>query len=123
MCRARIYPKEQQWSPSYQSCIEACNTCADACDYCSIACLQEDDVKMMAECIRLDLDCAAICRLAAALTDSERRRSQCALVNHEKKQPNQENLFSQWVAAIIMNCYTTARIVTHVCRHYRREQS
>ena len=40
----------------YQSCIEACNTCADACDYCSIACLQEDDLKMMAECIRLDLD-------------------------------------------------------------------
>ena len=56
----------------------------------------------------------------AALTDSERRRSQCARV---KKQPNQKNLFSQWVAAFIMNCYTTARIVTHVCRHYRREQS
>jgi hypothetical protein len=55
----------------------------------------------------------------AALTDSERRRSQCALVNREKKQPNQKNLFSQWVAAFILNCYTTARIVTHVCRHYR----
>lgn len=50
----------------YQSCIEACNTCADSCDYCFSACLREDDVKMMAECIRLDMDCAAICRIAAS---------------------------------------------------------
>src|ERR1700682_4475707 len=74
MCRARIYPQgATQWSSSYQSCIEACNTCADACDYCSIACLQEDDVKMMAECIRLALDCAAICRLAAAYRPASMR--------------------------------------------------
>lgn len=50
----------------YQSCIDACNACADACDMCSTACLQEDDVKMMARCIALDMDCAQICRLAAA---------------------------------------------------------
>jgi len=50
-----------------QSCIDACNACADACDTCSTACLQEDDVKMMARCIALDIDCAQICRLAAAL--------------------------------------------------------
>jgi hypothetical protein len=49
----------------YQSCIDACNACADACDHCATACLAEPDVKMMAECIRLDLDCASICRLAA----------------------------------------------------------
>ncbi len=49
----------------YQSCIEACNMCADACDHCATACLQEDDVKMMARCIALDIDCAAVCRLAA----------------------------------------------------------
>jgi len=49
----------------YQSCIAACNACADACDYCATACLQEDDVKMMAHCIALDIDCAALCRLAA----------------------------------------------------------
>lgn len=49
----------------YQTCIEACNTCADACDHCATACLQEQDVKAMARCIALDIDCAAICRLAA----------------------------------------------------------
>jgi hypothetical protein len=50
----------------YQPCIQACDIYADACDYCSDACLQEDDVKMMAKCIRLDMDCAAICRMASA---------------------------------------------------------
>lgn len=50
----------------YASCIAACNDCADACDRCAAACLQEDDVRMMARCIALDMDCAQICRLAAS---------------------------------------------------------
>lgn len=50
----------------FQSCIEACNACAVACEHCAASCLQENDVKMMARCIALDMDCAGICRLAAA---------------------------------------------------------
>lgn len=50
----------------YESCIEACNACADACDNCAASCLQENDVKMMARCIALDMDCAQVCRLAAS---------------------------------------------------------
>ena len=46
--------------------IEACNACAIACNHCAAACLKEDDVKMMARCIALDMDCAAMCQLAAA---------------------------------------------------------
>jgi hypothetical protein len=49
----------------YRSCIEACNTCADLCDHCATACLGEENVKEMARCIALDIDCAAMCRLAA----------------------------------------------------------
>lgn len=52
---------------NFQSCIDACNACADACDFCSAACLKEDDVKAMARCIALDMDCAQICRVAASL--------------------------------------------------------
>ena len=51
----------------FQSCIEACNACAVACDTCSVACLHEDDVKMMARCIALDIDCAALCRVASGI--------------------------------------------------------
>ncbi|QJE02300.1 four-helix bundle copper-binding protein [Massilia forsythiae] len=50
----------------FRACIEACYACAAACDHCSSACLQEDDVKMMARCIALDMDCAQLCRTAAA---------------------------------------------------------
>lgn len=49
----------------FQECIDACNACAAACDHCATACLGEDDVKMMARCIALDMDCAQICRLAS----------------------------------------------------------
>ena len=50
----------------YASCIEACNACADACDFCAASCLQEEDVKAMARCIAMDMDCAQICRLAVS---------------------------------------------------------
>lgn len=65
----------------YEACIDACNACADACDHCATACLSEDDVKKMAECIRLDLDCAAICRMAAGFMarDSARAADVCRL--------------------------------------------
>lgn len=65
----------------FQSCIQACYACAAACDHCATACLAEDDVKQMARCIRLDLDCADICRMAAAYMarDSELARNVCRL--------------------------------------------
>ncbi|WP_225032032.1 four-helix bundle copper-binding protein [Paraburkholderia sp. XV] len=64
-----------------QSCIEACDECASACDHCAAACLSEQNVSEMAECIRLDMDCADICRLASAVMarDSSRAKEVCAL--------------------------------------------
>jgi hypothetical protein len=64
---------------SYADCIQACNDCADACDHCATACLAEDDPKPMARCVALDMDCAAICRLAAGFMarDSESAAAIC----------------------------------------------
>ena len=45
--------------------INVLNNCALACNYCTTACLEEDDVRMMRDCIKLDIDCAAICSLTA----------------------------------------------------------
>ena len=59
----------------FKSCIEACNACAEACDHCAASCLKEPDVKAMARCIALDIDCAEICRLAAGYMS---RASECA---------------------------------------------
>jgi hypothetical protein len=63
------------------SCIEACHACAFACNHCAASCLQEQDVKMMARCIALDMDCAAICQLAAAAIarGSEHAKAICGL--------------------------------------------
>ena len=41
-------------------CIEACFDCAQTCTACAEACLGEEDIQMLARCIRLDLDCADI---------------------------------------------------------------
>lgn len=58
-----------------RSCVEACTACALVCNHCATACLQEPDVKMMARCIALDIDCAAMCELAAG---AMARGSECA---------------------------------------------
>lgn len=46
-------------------CINACLACAVACNHCATSCLREKDVKMMARCIRLDMECAALCHASA----------------------------------------------------------
>jgi|SRR6478672_9104996 len=50
---------------TYKSCITACLKCASLCNHCASSCLQEEDVKMMARCIQLDMECAALCYAAA----------------------------------------------------------
>jgi hypothetical protein len=42
------------------------NNCASECTKCAIACLGEEDVSMMADCIKLDLDCSEICKTVAS---------------------------------------------------------
>lgn len=41
--------------------------CASACMECARGCLDEDEVKMLVKCIKLDLDCADICSTTARL--------------------------------------------------------
>ena len=47
--------------------IAALNNCATECNHCATACLDEPDVQMLVSCIRMDLDCADICRVTATL--------------------------------------------------------
>lgn len=49
----------------YQKSIESTLRCAALCNHCASACLQEDDVKKMARCIQIDMECAAICYATA----------------------------------------------------------
>ena len=47
--------------------VIALNNCAAECNHCTTACLDEENVKMLAACIKLDIDCAEICTLTASL--------------------------------------------------------
>ena len=47
----------------YRACIE----CATTCNQCAVSCLEEKDVQYLIKCIRLDLECAVICRSTAEL--------------------------------------------------------
>ena len=51
----------------HSALIQKLLDCAFACEHCATACLQEDDVAMMANCIKLDRDCADICIQSARL--------------------------------------------------------
>ena len=48
-------------------CIEACYDCAQTCASCADASLAEDDVGMLARCIRLNLDCTDMCVATGAI--------------------------------------------------------
>ena len=52
--------------PDNRAVLDALSRCIAACELCADACLAETDVAMMVPCIRLDRDCADICRLTAA---------------------------------------------------------
>lgn len=51
--------------------INTLNHCAAVCSHCAAACLGEKDVNEMVDCIRLDMDCADICRLVASFVARE----------------------------------------------------
>lgn len=70
-----------------KDCIDACMACASTCDYCASSCLNEANVMDLRRCIRLDLECAAICRAAAEVMSlngqfSEQLCSLCAEICH-----------------------------------------
>lgn len=51
----------------HQKTIQLLNDCSAACNHCATACLDEQDVKMLSRCIKLDIDCAQVCSLTASL--------------------------------------------------------
>lgn len=49
--------------------------CAAACEMCADACLDEENIKMMVPCIRLDRDCSRICHTTASLIASSSKNA------------------------------------------------
>lgn len=55
------------------ACIAACFECEQVCIACADACLGEEQVAMLRECIRLDLDCADLCGATGRLIARQAR--------------------------------------------------
>lgn len=64
-----------------RSCLEACNECATEAEGCARQCIEAADQSMV-ECVRLCLDCAALCRSRVSLMarDSRYYPHPCGLV-------------------------------------------
>jgi hypothetical protein len=57
----------------WQSCIDACMHCAEAYEFYATSDLKEQHVKMMASCVQMNRECAAICWTSAALMSMDRQ--------------------------------------------------
>ena len=57
----RSHPEKPAHSDTMSRCIDACFNCVETCTGCADACLSERDVTHLVACIRLNLDCAALC--------------------------------------------------------------
>ena len=55
------HPAKPAHPDAMSRCIEACFTCAGTCTACADACLSERQIDELLACIRINLDCAAIC--------------------------------------------------------------
>lgn len=100
----------------YQSCVEACYQCAAACDLCAASCLSEEDPGMMARCIELDTDCAAVCRLTAGMVarNSEMLEMVCKLCEETCEECARE--CSQHEAQHCKDCEEACRRCAEECR-------
>ncbi len=57
----RSHPAQPAHGDMISRCIDACFNCVETCTACADACLSEDKVDRLVACIRLNLDCAAVC--------------------------------------------------------------
>jgi hypothetical protein len=48
-------------------CIDACFNCVESCTGCADACLSEKNIEQLVACIRVNLDCAAVCAATGAI--------------------------------------------------------
>lgn len=83
-------------------CVEACLQCRGACTSCADACLNEPQVEMLRHCIRLNLDCAAVCDALARVLA---RNSEA----------------SHWRDSLLQACAQICRACAEMCEQHADE--
>jgi hypothetical protein len=57
----RSHPEKPPHAETMSRCIDSCFNCVETCTACADACLAERDIEYLVACVRLNLDCAAVC--------------------------------------------------------------
>lgn len=63
----RSHPEKPAHADSISRTIAACFDVVEACTACADACLAERDIAYLVGCIRLNLDCAAVCAATGSI--------------------------------------------------------
>lgn len=63
----RSHPDKPENSDAMSKCIDTCFGCVETCTACADACLSEGQVTHLVNCIRLNLDCAAVCAATGSI--------------------------------------------------------
>lgn len=85
------------------ACVKACYACSESCTLCADACLGEKEIEMLRRCIRLNLDCAAICEVTGQLV----ARQTEAVTEVLRKQ--------------VESCITACRVCREECQQHANE--
>lgn len=63
----RSHPHQPEHPDIVSRCVDSCSQCVEICTACADACLAEDGVNHLLNCIRLNLDCAAVCQATVSV--------------------------------------------------------
>ena len=63
----RTHPEKPPHAETMSRCIDACFSCVETCTACADACLAERDIEYLVACVRLNLDCAAVCSATGSI--------------------------------------------------------
>ncbi|MEI7805814.1 MAG: four-helix bundle copper-binding protein [Hyphomicrobiales bacterium] len=63
----RSHPDHPAHMDAMSRCIDACFTCVETCTACADACLSEKQIDRLVTCIRINLDCAAVCAATGSI--------------------------------------------------------
>ncbi len=63
----RSHPEKPAHADTMSRCLDACFNCVETCTACADACLSERDIASLVACVRLNLDCAAVCTATGSI--------------------------------------------------------
>jgi hypothetical protein len=97
----RSHPAHPAHADAISRCIETCFTCVESCTACADACLSEENINRLVACVRLNLDCAAVCSATGSI------------VSRSNKAGNRQPL-----EAMLTTCIAFCRACARECEHH-----